>query len=151
MTPEYTKWSMYQTCCIYLQHTLSSVPGLGGPAGELLPGPTWRSDRPASHLRSCPLLARGGQQGQQVGCVVKTIAWARDNFTASRQQQRDNVIELHGPKKIRQILRFRCLNGVGTTNRDITQKPTIVWPDNMVTLLRQRCRVPSSAKNKNKN
>ena len=39
-------------------------------------------------------------------------SWARDNFLASRQQQRDNVIEPHGQEQIQKIFRSRCLDGV---------------------------------------
>ena len=45
-------------------------------------------------------------------------SWTRDNFVASWQRQRDNVIE-----KIPNICRSRCLNGrIATTNIDIMQK-----------------------------
>ena len=33
-------------------------------------------------------------------------SWARDNNKASRQRQRDNLIELQGPNKIRKIFRI---------------------------------------------
>ena len=43
------------------------------------------------------------------------------------------------------MLRSRCLNGVATiTNTDMVQLLKIVWPENMVKLSRQCCRVPSS-------
>ena len=39
-------------------------------------------------------------------------SWTRDNFLASRQRQRDNVIEPRGQEKSRKIFRSRCLDGV---------------------------------------
>ena len=58
-------------------------------------------------------------------------SWARNNFLAFRQRQGDNVIELGGHENIQQMIRYRCPNGhgVATTNIDITQKPTILWPE----------------------
>ena len=44
------------------------------------------------------------------------------------------------------MLRPRCCNGVATTDYNIMQKATISWPENMVTLSRQGCRVPSSVR-----
>ena len=70
---------------------------------------------------------------------------ARGNFLALRQRQRDNVIEPQGQEKIRKILRSRCLARVATTNIVKMENPTTLRPDNMVTLSRQCCRVPSSA------
>ena len=64
-------------------------------------------------------------------------SWARDIFLASRQRQRDNVIQPQGPEKIRKILRSLCLQGVATTN-------IVTLPDTMVRLSRQYCRVPNS-------
>ena len=39
----------------------------------------------------------------------------------------------------------RCRNGIAPPNIFILQKETTLWPENMVTLSRQYCRVPSSA------
>ena len=64
-------------------------------------------------------------------------SWACDIFLASRQRQRDNVIQPQGPEKIRKILRSLCLQGVATTN-------IVTLPDTMVRLSRQYCRVPNS-------
>ena len=61
------------------------------------------------------------------------LSWARDNLLASRQRQRDNVIEM---------LRSRCLNGVVAMNIEIM--PTILWSENRVTMSRLCCRVPST-------
>ena len=41
---------------------------------------------------------------------LKKQSWASDNFLASRQRQRDNVIEPQGQEKIRKIFRSRCLH-----------------------------------------
>ena len=71
-------------------------------------------------------------------------SWARDNCLASRQRQHDNVIEPQGPEKNRKIIRPQCLDGVVTINKVKWQLQTTLWPDNMVTLSRQNCRVPSS-------
>ena len=43
----------------------------------------------------------------------------------------DNVIELQWPEKKMKIVRSQCL-GVATTNIDLMQEPTILWPENMV-------------------
>ena len=49
-----------------------------------------------------------------------------------------------GPEKNRKIVRPQCLDGVATINIVKWQLKTTLWPDNMVTLSRQNCRVPSS-------
>ena len=54
-----------------------------------------------------------GAGGIQSG---RTRAGGTDNFFASRQRQRDNVIQHQGREKNLKILRSRCLNGVATTN-----------------------------------
>ena len=51
-----------------------------------------------------------------------------------------------GPEINRKIVRPQCLDGVATINIVKWQLQTTLWPDNMVTLSRQNCRVPSSAK-----
>ena len=78
--------------------------------------------------------------------VLHTIkqSWARDNVLASRQRQRNNVIEPQGSEKFRQIFRSRCLEGVATTNIVILQFTKTLWPENMLTLSQQYCCVPSS-------
>ena len=43
-------------------------------------------------------------------------SFARDNFLASRQRQRNNVIEPQGQEKIRKIFGSWCLDEVVTTN-----------------------------------
>ena len=43
-------------------------------------------------------------------------SWARDNFLASLQRQRVNVIDSQGTEKNRKIFRSRRLDGVATTN-----------------------------------
>ena len=69
----------------------------------------------------------------------------RQLFFASRQRQRDNVIELEGQQKLQKMLRFWCLNGVATTKRAIMQVVlTLQWPEIMVTWSRLGSRVPSS-------
>ena len=54
-----------------------------------------------------------------------------------------------GPEKNREKVRPQCLDEVATINTyskvAITVQTTL-WPDNIVTLLLQICRVPSSAK-----
>ena len=77
-------------------------------------------------------------------CFSPIKSWARDNFIASPQRQRNNVIEPRGPEKIRNIFRSRCLDGVATPRIVILQYHTTVWPENMVSLSRQYCRGPSS-------
>ena len=72
-------------------------------------------------------------------------SWARNNFIASRQRIRDNVTEPEGPEKNLKIFMPRCLDGVATPNIVILHKLTTLWPENVVTLSRQYCRVPSSA------
>ena len=47
-----------------------------------------------------------------VSYEYKNQSWVRDNFLASRQRQRYNVIEPPGQEKIRKIFRSRCLDGV---------------------------------------
>ena len=52
-----------------------------------------------------------------------------------------------GPEKIRKIVRPQCLLsrwGVATTNRVKWQLQTTLFPENMVTLSRQNCRVPTA-------
>ena len=50
-----------------------------------------------------------------------------------------------GPEKNRKIVRPQCLDGVATINIVKWKLQTTLWPDNMVTLSRRNCRVPSSA------
>ena len=72
--------------------------------------------------------------GSKIWDLDATVqSWARDNFLASRQR---NVAfgTSQGPEKNRKIVRPQCLEGV-----------TTLFPDNIVTLSRQNCRVPSSA------
>ena len=51
--------------------------------------------------------------------IVQNQSWARDNFLASRQRQRNYVTEPQGPvrdqKKIQKIFSPQCLDGVVTT------------------------------------
>ena len=66
-----------------------------------------------------------------------------------RQRQCDNVKQyslMQGPEKNGKIpvVRPQCLDGVATINIVKWQLQTTLWPDNMVTLLRQNCCVPSS-------
>ena len=78
-------------------------------------------------------------------CCNYLQSWARDNVLASRQRQRNNVIEPRGQEKIRKILSSRrCLHGVAKTNIVKMQNPRTLRPENMVTFSRQFCRVPSS-------
>ena len=49
------------------------------------------------------------------------------------------------PEKNRKIVRPQCLDGVATINIVKWKLQTPLWPDNMVTLSRWNCRVPSSA------
>ena len=49
-----------------------------------------------------------------------------------------------GPEKNQKIVRPQCLDGVATINTVKWQLQTTLWPDNVVTLSRQNCRVPSS-------
>ena len=77
-------------------------------------------------------------------CCNYLQSWARDNVLASRQRQRNNVIEPQGSEKFRQIFRSRCLEGVATTNIVILQFTKTLWPENMLTLSQQYCCVPSS-------
>ena len=57
------------------------------------------------------------------------------SFTTTTMQQRNRSSRT---KKRRKIFRSRCLDGVATAN-------IVIWPENIVTLSRQYCRVPSSA------
>ena len=50
-----------------------------------------------------------------------------------------------GPEKIRKIVRPQCLDRVATTSIVEWQLQTTLCLENMVTLSRQTCRVPSSA------
>ena len=50
-----------------------------------------------------------------------------------------------GPEQNRKIVRPQCLDGVATMNIVKWQLQTTLWPDNMLTLSRQNCLVPSSA------
>ena len=68
--------------------------------------------------------------------------WARDNFLASRQR---NTVEPWGPEQMRKIFKSRCLDGVSTLNIVILPYQTL-WPDIIVKLSRQYCRVPSCGK-----
>ena len=70
-------------------------------------------------------------------------SWARDNCLASRQRPRASETS-QGPEKIRNLVRRQCLNGVAITNIVKWQLQTTLWPENMITLSRQNCRVPSS-------
>ena len=71
----------------------------------------------------------------RVGYTVQPYSeysWARDNCFASRQRNRASVTSTN--KK----------NGVVSANIGILQESTIFWPENIVTLSRQCCLVPSS-------
>ena len=69
--------------------------------------------------------------------VSRKQSWARDNFLASRQRQRNNVHNRasgtsQGPEKIRKIVRPQCLLsrwGVATTNRVKWQLQTTLFPE----------------------
>ena len=65
-------------------------------------------------------------------------------FLAPRHRQSDNGIEFQWHEKIKMwnILRPWCLNGEATTNIDIIQQLTIVWPVNVATLSRQYAACP---------
>ena len=63
--------------------------------------------------------------------------------TTTRQRNRASRTS-QGPEKIRKIVRPQCLDGVATTNIVKWQLPTTLCPENMVTLSRKNCRVPSS-------
>ena len=52
---------------------------------------------------------------QNISASTKNQSWARTIFLASRQRQRDNVIEPHEPEKIQKIFWSRCLDGEATT------------------------------------
>ena len=60
------------------------------------------------------------------------------SFTTTTMQQRNRSSRT---KKRRKIFRSRCLDGVATAN-------IVIWPENIVTLSRQYCRVPSSGLDK---
>ena len=71
----------------------------------------------------------------RVGYTVQPYSeysWARDNCFASRQRNRASVTSTN--KK----------NGVAPANIGILQESTIFWSENIVTLSRQCCLVPSS-------
>ena len=66
-------------------------------------------------------------------------------------QQRYNVHNIasetsQGPEKNQKIVRPQCLDGVATINIVKWKLQTTLWPDNMVTLSRRNCRVPSSGR-----
>ena len=69
-----------------------------------------------------------------------TIFYLRDNHNATTRQ----LIRATGTRQVGKNLRCRGLNGVVTTNIHIMQEVTVLWPENMVTLSQQCCRVPSS-------
>ena len=64
-------------------------------------------------------------------------------FFASRQRQHDNLIEHQGQEKY-DIFWLRCLNIIATPNIDISITQPCFSLKNMVTFLRQYCRMPSS-------
>ena len=63
--------------------------------------------------------------------------------TPTRQRNRTSRTS-QGSEKIRKIVSPQCLDGVATTNIVKWQFQAILCPENMVTLSRQNCRVPSS-------
>ena len=69
-------------------------------------------------------------------------------FVSFATTTKPNVIEPQGPEKMREkIFRSWCLDGVATINI-VMQWQTTLWPENMVTLSRQYCRVPGRGRNK---
>ena len=63
--------------------------------------------------------------------------------TTTRQRNRASRTS-QGPEKIRKIVRPQCLDGVATKSIVKWQFQTTLCPENMVTLSRQNCRMPSS-------
>ena len=59
------------------------------------------------------------------------------------------MTEPQGPvreqKKVEKIVRPQCLDAVATTHIVKWQLQTTLYPENMITLSRKNCRVPSSA------
>ena len=78
--------------------------------------------------------------------VVFNSELSMQQFVSFATTTKHNVIEPQGPEKMRKIFRSWCLDGVATINI-VMQWQTTLWPENMVTLSRQYCRVPSSEKN----
>ena len=70
---------------------------------------------------------------------------------ATTTTQQCNIAEgtSQGPEKYQKIVRPQCLDGVATMNISKWKLQTFLWPDNMVTLLQQNCRVPSSGQKTN--
>ena len=62
------------------------------------------------------------------------------SFTTTTTRQR-NIAQGPGTRKNRKIVRPPCLDGVATINIVKWQLHTTLWPDNMVTLSQQNCRV----------
>ena len=62
-------------------------------------------------------------------------------ITTTRQRNRTYVT-----RKDTNMSRSRCLNGEATTNLDIMQQSTIVWPENLVTLSRNVVVCPAQLK-----
>ena len=64
--------------------------------------------------------------------------WACDNDNATH-----NVIDHQDQEKIRKFVKPLCLNGVATAGHiEKRHKAILFWPEIMVTLSRQCCRVP---------
>ena len=76
-------------------------------------------------------------------------SWARNNFLASQQRQRDNEKQRNrasgAMEKIRKIVRYLCQDGVATTDLVKWQLQTTLWPENMFKMSQQYCRVPCPA------
>ena len=98
------------------------------------------------NMTLCDTVGFQTEQGIKVAILVLTELGTRQFFsfatTTTRQRNRASRTS-QGPEKIRKIVRPQCLDGVATTNIVKWQLETTLCPENMVTLSRKNCRVPS--------
>ena len=73
-------------------------------------------------------------------------SWARENCIKFRDSENATMKQsLRDENKIRKVFRSRCRDGVATPKIVKLQLQTTLWSENLVSLSRQYCRVPSSA------
>ena len=91
-----------------------------------------------------PQEGSSAELGTRQFCSFATMTTRQRNNATTRQCNIASGTS-QGPEKNRKIVRPQCLDGVATQNIVKRQLQTTLWPDYMVTLLRQNCRLPRSA------
>ena len=106
-------------------------------------GPQSASSMESSGLQS--LLSQQSPASVSISTAGRaTIVQLCNNDNETTKQRNIASRTSWGPEKTRKIVWPQCLDGVATINTVKWQLQTTQQPDNMVTLSRQNCRVPSS-------